>query len=150
MQHDLDAFFADYTDSYNQALGDDPDFERIRGYFTDQFLAAGPDGVQAARNDDVFLAQLKEGYRFYQAIRTRRMDLRRVEVTPIDDGHAMARVSYAAHYARPPGDSVIIDFDVTYLLETFGHRPRIFAFIAGDEIGLYRRYGLVDDRGWPR
>ncbi len=150
MEHDLDAFFADYTDSYNQALGDDPDFDRIRGYFTDHFLAAGPEGVQAGKNDDVFLAQLKEGYKFYRAIRTRRMELRRVAVTPIDDGHVMARVFYAADYARPAGDPVVIDFDVTYLLETFGPRPRIFAFIAGDEMGLYRRHGLVDDQGRPR
>ncbi len=150
MQPDLDAFFRAYTDAYNQALTGAPDFAQIRGYFTDQFLAAGPQGVRTGDNDDGFLAQLQDGYRFYRAIRTQGMTLRRVVATPIDDRHVMARVFYRADYLTAEGRPVGIEFDVTYLLETFADRPRIFAFIAGDEMALYRRHGLVDDQGRPR
>ena len=149
MPTDLDAFFADYADSYNQALGAAPDYDRIRRFFSDCFVGAGPLGVHCGPNDDSFTKALREGYAFYKAIRTRRMNFRRVETTPIDERHVMARVFYRADYERASGEPLSIDFDVVYMLETAGERPRIFAFVAGDELGLYRRHGLVDAAGKP-
>ncbi len=148
MAVDLQSFFRDYADAYNQALGDAPDLDRIRRYFTDCFVAAGPDGVMCGHNDDSFARTLQLGYGFYRAIHTRRMNFVRVVATPIDAGHAMARVFYRADYTPEAGE-FSIEFDVTYMLQVGGDRPRIFAFIAGDEMGLYRRHGLIDEAGDP-
>ena len=40
-------------------------------------------------------------------------------------------------------------FDVTYMLQRRPDGPRIFGFVAGDEMALYREYGLVDEDGKP-
>ncbi len=146
---DLEAFFRDYADSYNQALGDSPDYERIRDYFTDCFIAAGPDGVRCGNNDDGFVRMLEQGYAFYKAVGTQRMNFERVEAIPIDDGHCMARVHYRAEYRRSSGEETSIDFDLTYFVRTMGEEIRIFGFVAGDEMGAYRQAGLVDAEGKP-
>lgn len=149
MPTDFDAFFRDYVDSYNQALGPAPDFGRIRAFFADCFVAAGPEGVMCGANDERFAETLDQGYQFYRAIRTLRMNFIRSQITPIDDGHAMVKVFYRADYARGSGQDLGISFDVTYILQTGGETPKIFAFVAGDEMGLYRKYGLVDEDGAP-
>lgn len=141
---DVDAFFREYTDGYNRALAGERDFDRIRAFFTDAFLGAGPETVSVGRNDDTFTEALRAGYDFYRAIGTRKLELLSTATTPIDGAHLMAKVFYRAEY-----ESQSIDFDVTYLLQTSGGRPKIFAFVAGDEMDLYRRLGLVDAEGRP-
>jgi hypothetical protein len=42
-----------------------------------------------------------------------------------------------------------LDADVVYMLQRREGGPKIFAFVAGDEMGIYRRYGLVDEQGRP-
>ncbi|MPZ37064.1 MAG: nuclear transport factor 2 family protein [Rhizobiales bacterium] len=144
MQPDFDRFFHDYAEAYNRSLGDRVDYDAIASSFADCFVAAGPDGVACGKNDDSFRAALDNGYAFYKSIGTRKMSVRRVEVTPIDDRHHMAKVHYRADYQKKSGETVSIDFDLTYMLQTRDGRSRIFAFVAGDEMGVYRRHGLVD------
>lgn len=43
------------------------------------------------------------------------------------------------------GVTIEIDFAVTSLLEARGDFCEIFAFVAGDEIALYRKHGLLPD-----
>ena len=40
-------------------------------------------------------------------------------------------------------EDIAIDFTVTYLLASRGESYEIFAFIAGDEMALYREHGLL-------
>ena len=143
MAPDFDHFFKVYADAYNRSLGDRVDYDAIVSSFTDCFVAAGPEGVNCGKNDDGFRAALDSGYAFYKSIGTRKMSVRRVDVTPIDDRHHMAKVHYRADYAKR-GRGTSIDFDLTYLLQTRDGVSRIFAFIAGDEMGAYRKHGLVD------
>jgi hypothetical protein len=147
MAADLERFFRDYADSYTRALGDPADIQRLRACFADCYVAAGPEGVICGQNDAVFGLALERGYGFYRSIRARAMAFVRVEVTPIDDGHAMARVCYRGDYRRPTGEPLTIESEVTYLLQTAGGTPKIFAVVAGDEMGVYRRHGLVDEDG---
>jgi hypothetical protein len=148
MAVDLQTFFRDYVDAYNQALGDSRNLGRIRRLVADCFVAASPDGVVCGHNDGGFAHILDQGYGFYRAIHTRRLNFVRVVTTSIDDRHAMARVSFRADYAPKAGE-LSIEFDVTYILQIGGDQPKIFAFIAGDEMALYRRHGLVDEAGEP-
>lgn len=142
MQPDLDAFFRAYAEAFNRALDGEPAFDAIMAAFAESFIGAGPGAVNAGSNGDQFRAVLEQGYAFYRQIGTKRMSVRRVEVTPIDAEHNMARVFWRADYEKD-GREIAIDFEVTYLLQTREEGPKIFAFIAGDEMALYRQYGLV-------
>lgn len=85
---------------------------------------------------------LKRNFAFYRKIGTRRMSVRNLEVSPIDEKHDMVKVHYRADYLKD-GREIRIDFDVTYLLEKRGAQPQIFAFVSGDEMQAYKDAGLV-------
>lgn len=144
MTEDLTEFFQSYADLYNRALAGEAVYDEIQARFCDCFVSAGPEGVACGGNGEEFHKVLTEGYDFYRRIGTRKMTFKRIEGTPIDDAHQMAKVFYAADYVKKSGERVTIDFDVTYMLRTADRPMRIFAFVAGDEMGLYRKHGLVD------
>ena len=75
------------------------------------------------------------------------MKVERVEADALYENLDRVRVYYRAAYRKKDGSSLEIPFDVLYLLQRRAAGPKIFAFIAGDEMGLYRRYGLVNDKG---
>ena len=61
----------------------------------------------------------------------------------------MVRPFFRADYRKKDGSQVSIEFDVAYMLQRRVGGPKIFAFVAGDEMALYREYGLVDKDGKP-
>lgn len=139
---ELRMFFEVYAQRFNDALDGYPDFEAIAAQYTSTFMAVGPGGVAAGTNDESFLAALPQGFDQYRAIGTKRMAVLEVAVTPIDELHAMAKVSYQASYVRPrDGKPIDLDFDVTYLLRREGEW-QVFAFVAGDEQALYDEHDL--------
>lgn len=140
---DFEAFFSAYAETYNRSLGDSVDTAAIRAHFSESFIAAGPDTVMTGDNDEGFAETLRNGYAFYKSIGTRHMAVTGIDVTDIDETHFLVKVSYRAHYEKD-GEEIAIPFPVSYLLETRNGQPRIFGFVAGDEMGLYRRYGLLD------
>jgi hypothetical protein len=141
----IDEFFAGYVDVFNRSLGDAVDTEGIRRHFSSCFVGAGPQGVHCGQNDEHFTEMLKQGYAFYRSIETRAMAVREVTTIPIDATHALARVAYTAHYVKPRGEPVAIDFEVSYVLAARGESYEIFAFVTGDEMALYQKHGLVPD-----
>ena len=140
---DLDAFFRTYAEAFNRALGGALDLGAVRAVYTDCFVGAGPQGVSCGKNDESFAATLQEGYAFYRSIGTKRMSVRGVAVTPIDDAHHLAKVFWTADYEKKSGEALSLDFDVSYLTETRDGATKIFAFVAGDEMALYREKGLL-------
>lgn len=147
---DYEAFFRRYADAYQRSLGDRVEADLIRSFFAESFLAASTlGGVNTGPNDETFARTLEQGYTFYKAIGTRRMAVERVEVEPIYENHDRVRVFYVAQYERSDGAWITIPFDVLYLLQRREDGPKIFAFIAGDEMALYREHGLVDADGNP-
>ncbi|TKT75048.1 hypothetical protein [Aquamicrobium sp. LC103] len=144
------AHFRRYADAYERSLGDRVEADLIRSFFADDFLALSiAGGVSHGANDENFAKVLEEGYRFYKAIGTRGMKVEGVETRPIADMHDRVRVYYRAEYQKPDGAPASIDFDVTYLVQRTKEGAKIFAFIAGDEMALYRKHGLVDEDGKP-
>ncbi len=142
MQPDFDSFFTAYAEAYNRSLDGEVQHAAIRACFTDCFVAAGPQGSSCGHNDDSFSKTLDEAYAFYRKIGTKRMNVRRVHPTRIDAAHYLVRVFYSADYVKKDGSPLNIDFDVAYLIEDHGGL-RIFAFVAGDEMALYKQHGLV-------
>jgi hypothetical protein len=139
----IDEFFAGYVDAFNRSLGDAVDTEGIQRHFSSCFVGAGPQGVQCGQNDEQFAEILQQGYAFYRQVGTRGMAVRGVSVTPIDDAHWLARVAYRAHYVKPDGEPLDLDFEVSYLLAARDETYEIFAFVAGDERTLYEEHGLL-------
>lgn len=146
MPHTIPAFFESYADLYNRALAGEDVFDEIMVRFSPKFIAAGPDGVATGKQGGAFRRTLEKGYRFYRDIGTRKMTAKRVEVTPIDGCHCMARVFYAADYQKKDGSPLRIEFDMTYFLDTSTVKPKIFGFVAGDEMALYRQHGLMPEK----
>ncbi len=150
MPHNIPAFFESYANLYNRALAGEDVFEEIMARFSPKFIAAGPDGVSTGKQDGAFRRTLEKGYRFYRSIGTKKMTAKRVEVTPIDGCHTMAKVFYCADYQKKDGSPLRIEFDLTYFLDTSTVKPKIFGFVAGDEMALYRQHGLIPAKGQER
>ena len=143
MPHNIPAFFESYANLYNRALAGEKVFDEIMDRFSPKFIAAGPESVSTGKLDAAFRRTLQKGYNFYRQIGTRKMTAKRVETTPIDANHTLAKVSYCADYVKPDGSPLKIEFDVTYFLDTSRVKPKIFGFVAGDEMALYRQHGLI-------
>jgi hypothetical protein len=148
---DYDAWFRSYADAYTRSLGGHVEVETICGFFAETVLALGVDGSvnPATTADKAFGDMLVQMYGFYKAIGTRRMAVERVEVSPLYDNHDRVQVFYRADYDKPDGAAVTIPFDVVYLVQRRKTGPAIFAFIAGDEMALYSRHGLIGEDGAP-
>jgi hypothetical protein len=71
------------------------------------------------------------------------------EARALYENHDRVRVFYTAGYRRKDGTEVSLAFDVLYLLQRRSGGPKIFGFIAGDELAAYKQHGLVDEAGQP-
>ena len=71
--------------------------------------------------------------------------VRAITTPPIDETHQLARVDYRATYHKPRGETVAIDFAVTYFLAAQEQTFTIFGFVAGDERALLRQHGVLGD-----
>jgi len=147
MQSVLTAFFAEYAARFNRGLGEAPaeDVEAAAAAFADCFIGAGPGGVMCAKNDGAFRAQLPQGFAFYWGIGTQSMTIDGLDITPLDDLHAMVRVHWNSRYIKQDGSEVTIPFDVIYLLQIRKGQPKIFAYITGDEMGVLKEHGLLPE-----
>jgi len=143
MPHNIPAFFESYANLYNRALAGENVFGEIASRFSPRFIAAGPDGVSTGKHGAAFRRLLAKGYAFYRQIGTRKMTAKRVETTRIDANHVIAKVFYCAEYRKPDGSDLKLEFDVTYFLDVSTTKPKIFGFVAGDEMGLYKQHGLL-------
>jgi hypothetical protein len=86
---------------------------------------------------------MAQGYAQYRAIGTRDMRIRHLHRTPIDAHHCIARVSWAATYARADLAATTIEFEVHYLVQILNGEARVFGWISGDEQALLRQRGIV-------
>lgn len=150
-QPDYAAFFRRYAQAYEQSLAGPVQVELIRSFFAPTFMSlATGGGLACGNNDDSFVATLEQGYAYYRAIGTTGLDVAAVDTQEIAENHDRVAVSYVARYRRPSdGQDVAIPFSLVYLLQRQQAGPVIFAFIAGDEMDLYRQHGLVDAEGKP-
>ncbi|HEV7765849.1 MAG TPA: hypothetical protein VGQ76_12670 [Thermoanaerobaculia bacterium] len=147
---DYEAFFREYAAAYERSLGESVDVKAIRGFFAEAFVSASIAGeIAAGKNDETFAETLEKGYVFYKAIGTEAMTVDHVEADALYENHDRVRVFYVARYRKKDGTEITIPFDVLYLLQRRSDGPKIFAFIAGDEMGLYRQYGLVNGDSEP-
>lgn len=149
-QPDYEAFFTDYVGVFNRSMTGGVDADAIRASYAEYFVSASVGGkVQGGANDETYADILRQGACFYRSIGLQGMRLIKVEVTEIDTGHDIVRPYFHADYKKKDGEALPIEFDVVYMLQRREGGPKIFAFVAGDEMAIYREHGLVDDEGKP-
>lgn len=143
MEQAVRTLFALYERSFRQALAGNPDPEAAARLYAPEFIAASPAGVRAGRNDAQFLHVMAEGHARYRQIGTREMRIRGTAISPIDDHHCVARVGWAATYARDDLPETVLDFDVNYLVQVLEGTARVFGWVTGDEEALLKRHGII-------
>lgn len=147
---DYETFFQNYVEVFNRSLAAEVDTDAIRASYAEYFVSASTGGaVHGGANDEKYADILRQGYEFYKAIGLVKMSLLKVESSEIGDDHDMVKPFFRAEYLRKDGSPVTIDFDLAYMVQRREKGPKIFAFVAGDELALYRRHGLVNVDGKP-
>jgi hypothetical protein len=143
MDTSLRKFFERYESSFNQALRGHANIDETANLYAAEFIAASPAGVTTGKNDEQLKRVMAEGYARYRAVGNKDMRLRNIRISPIDEHHCVAHVSWTATYAREEQPDVAIDFDVHYLVQELGKEPKVFGWISGDEQALLKKHGIV-------
>ncbi len=140
----IEEFFDRYGKIFNQSLeGSNEEMEQTAQLFAESFIGANPGGVFCGKNDKEFLEVMQQGYAFYKNIGITSMEIVSKEITLLDDFHAMARIGWRAHYIRKDLSAGSIDFNNIYFTQTLEGRPKVFAYITGDERAAFEGIGLV-------
>ena len=140
-------FFVAYETRINDALKNPPvvDAAAAAGAFADYVVGSDPQRVSGHRNGLLFRMMIPRGYRSYRKAGTKRMEIRGLRVTPLDDSHAMAHTHWWSLYLAKTGKVVEIEFDNIYMMHVpDAGAPKIFAYITGDEQKLLKAHGLVE------
>jgi hypothetical protein len=95
------------------------------------------------KNDDGFRNAIPQGYEFYRNIGTKSMNIDSVNISSLDEYHSMVKVHWNALYSKRDGSEEKIEFDVIYFVQVIEEKPKIFAYITGDEQGVLREKGLI-------
>lgn len=135
-------FFNEYQHRFNDALQGKPNSDFMAGAFAEHFIEAHPAGVICGKNDAAFKAKISEGNEFYHSIGTQSMTILSNRIAEIYPGYFMAKVTWDSRYEKD-GNSIRIVFDVVYFIQWRDGRPKIFAYITGDEQKVLRENGLV-------
>lgn len=122
------------------SLGPEP--EKLAGVYDASFLAAGPKGGAAFRNDEAFLAWLREVRAFNLKSGMTSMEAGGIEETPVGGGYTLVTVEWAATFRRTA--DAPIRFRISYLLRLTEEGPRIAAYISHeDQEEVMRASGLL-------
>ncbi|RPE08278.1 hypothetical protein EGT74_14550 [Chitinophaga lutea] len=139
-QQQLEKFFAAYEQRFNDVLNDKPaDVDATAAAFAEYFVESSPAGVMGGKNDEKFKEQIPKGNEFYKKIGTLSMKIGTLDITRLDDFHAIAKVHWLSSYKENKN----IEFDVFYIVNLVGDEPKIFAYITGDEQKVLQENGLV-------
>lgn len=144
MESAVRKLFERYERFFNQSLHGDMDMDEMASLYASDFVAASPAGVMAGKNDDQLKQTMVQGYAHYRAIGTKEMRIRDILVSPIDELHCVAHVSWTAIYARTNLPNTRIDFEVHYLVQTRDGEAKVFGWVSGDEQALMKKHGVVD------
>jgi hypothetical protein len=144
IRQSIELFFAEYETRFMRSLLDPPqiDIQGLTDSFASAIVGANPSGIACSKNNAAFRAAMLKGFAFYKSIRTRSMKVSSLDIQPLDGYHAMVRVHWDSAYNRDDGE-VRIEFDVIYFLQLIDEKPRIFAYITGDEQKTLREHGLI-------
>lgn len=140
----IETFFGHYAENFNAALHTStPDIGKTVSSFADCFIGSGPAGINCGKNDDQFRKVISEGYAFYKNIGITSMDIISKEITLLDDFHATVKIYWRSGFTRKDKSKGEIDFSVIYFVRDKENKPKIFAYITGDEQKALKENGLI-------
>lgn len=136
MQHDWQRFFEAYARHTTQAQA-----EQLAAMYGEGFVAAGPRGSYAAKNDEAFICWLHEIFRLNQ--NSGMVAMRPVHCQPVDISphYQLVKVRWAASFASRQDE---IEFDISYLIFVAEAEPKIVGYVSHeDQQERMRREGLL-------
>jgi len=142
----VDDFFKRYEQAANS-------FDPVltASLYTEQFLAADPNGVQCGRNDPALAQATAARQQFFESLGFQQAKVLEVAATPLDDNYTMAKVHWWMRFARTGGDAQEFRFFITYFLYDPGSGPKAAFWIShDDERQVMLDAGLIDAEGRPR
>lgn len=146
---DYDHWFRDYARLLTEALHGDVPAKALRRRYDDAFIAGGPDGVKTGRNGWLLSLASWQAARFHRKVGTVETRVETVEPIQLFEGFDAVRVRFSSDHRTTEGLRTL-PFEITYLMRRTGAgEAKIFGFLAGDEMEVYRRQGLVDAKGRP-
>jgi hypothetical protein len=143
METAVKKLFERYENAFRRSLAGDLDMDEVASLYASDFIAASPAGVMTGKNDDQLKQVMAKGYEHYRAIGTKEMRIRHVRLSPIDERHCMAHVSWTATYAHRDQRETSIDFDVHYLVQKLDGEAKVFGWVSGDEQALLKQHGII-------
>lgn len=142
-QQEIEAYFRGYRDVFNAGLAGKLDAKAHSGLYAKYMVGSSPAGIAGGKNGLLLKMMTRVGYKRYRKRGMTEMQLRGVAVTPVDDMHALAKVSWRALFKPGAGDGQPIDFDNHYLLRRDDDGLKVFAWTSPDEEAAMRQHGIV-------
>ena len=141
----IDDFFNRYAARFNRALWNEQfDIDGVVEAFAEEFISAGPFGVQTGKNDQAFRDVIPKGWSYYKNLGIHSMNVLAKKIVFLDEFHAMARIQWQSLFATKDGREGEIEFEVIYILQLREEGIKIFAYITGDEQKAFKDAGLYE------
>ena len=133
--------FREYFRRYaTVSLGSEP--EKLAEFYDQSFLAAGPKGGAAFRNDAAFLDWLRQVHDFNLKTGMTSMAVEDVDQTRVSADYTLVAVRWAATF-RKSGDAPI-RFTISYLLRESESGYKVAAYVSHeDQEDAMRAHGLL-------
>jgi len=137
VHHSLRSFFDQYAQATNEMKA-----TTIAGFYADNFIAAGPKGNMAFRNDEKFMQWLNQLKVFNQQTGMGKMQIVHFEESPVSAYYQMVKIEWGVTF-RKTGDE-LITFSISYFVDVTGKMPRIIMYISHvDQEDYMREKGLL-------
>lgn len=143
MEEDVRKLFQRYETFFRRSLAGEVDREEVAELYASEFIEASPVGIMTGKNDETLIQAMLKGYDYYREIGTRGMRIRGIRLSPIDDLHCVAHVSWTATYAREDLPETAIDFEVHYLVQVLNGAAKVFGWVSGDEQAVLKQHGII-------
>ncbi|MES2560390.1 MAG: hypothetical protein V4590_11650 [Bacteroidota bacterium] len=135
MQH-IETFFAKYALASLNGKS-----EEIAACYASSFLVATKDQSASFNNDKEFITWLNGVFDFNKKAGMQNMVVKNIASTPIGEYFLNATVTWAATFAKDPGQE--IHFDIHYILNLFENDIKIVCYISEqDQEELMKEKGL--------
>ena len=116
-KENVQELFQQYQEFFRNAIKGEVDMEQGASFYATAAIGAAPAGVMVAQNDEQCRLVMQQGFKASREMGTKDMRIRGIDITPIDELHCLARVSWTAVYDRGGDSDTSIDFDVHYLVQ---------------------------------
>lgn len=132
-----------YERAFGRCLTGEVGVDEVARLFTGAFFVAGRSGVTTGDRED-FEEGMAENFAIYRQRRLIGKRMKEMRVTPIDQRHSVASVTWTFIYQRPDGEELHLDGDIHYLVQVRDGEAKIFGWIpSGDHSGPLREHWII-------